>query len=402
MSTHEFGEWDADSNSFYNPGPTSLAGPLRSFHSPFLLSTDRSSPAPLPEVSFQAAESAYVSYPPTPISDEHRSETPELRYPSPVPSPQQTQVSAIRSTVIHEPSPRPQSLPPTSRGQELFEATGGRFSASPIDYETSARRILEENPDDEELQNILGFPPPTTTAFVKPLCPRVPSPVASVDNNNENIPPAPVIRLPPCAYYEGHHPHQFILVATQRGVELRVPDLYSHTVQHFITGHELLQCPPIFPGVTPFRVAAPHYIIINPVNRQEGLIIGNQSLYACSQAIVDLPSLDLPLGSIWYTFANGIKSAFNQIPVLARRAYEGTFVVLDIHDFLDGRVVTTYGYLAFGDRNGEGNSVFITEQSYHFQDGLRENPQLSAYTFCPRIPADPHNHLHTYYDDLPL
>ena len=402
MSTHEFGEWDADSNSFYNPGPTSLAGPLRSFHSPFLLSTDRSSPAPLPEVSFQAAESAYVSYPPTPISDEHRSETPELRYPSPVPSPQQTQVSAIRSTVIHEPSPRPQSLPPTSRGQELFEATGGRFSASPIDYETSARRILEENPDDEELQNILGFPPPTTTAFVEPLRPRVPSPVASVDNNNENIPPAPVIRLPPCAYYEGHHPHQFILVATQRGVELRVPDLYSHTVQHFITGHELLQRPPIFPGVTPFRVAAPHYIIINPVNRQEGLIIGNQSLYACSQAIVDLPSPDLPLGSIWYTFANGIKSAFNQIPVLARRAYEGTFVVLDIHDFLDGRVVTTYGYLAFGDRNGEGNSVFITEQSYHFQDGLRENPQLSAYTFCPRIPADPHNHLHTYYDDLPL
>ena len=402
MSTHEFGEWDADSNSFYNPGPTSLAGPLRSFHSPFLLSTDRSSPAPLPEVSFQAAESAYVSYPPTPISDEHRSETPELRYPSPVPSPQQTQVSAIRSTVIHEPSPRPQSLPPTSRGQELFEATGGRFSASPIDYETSARRILEENPDDEELQNILGFPPPTTTAFVEPLRPRVPSPVASVDNNNENIPPAPVIRLPPCAYYEGHHPHQFILVATQRGVELRVPDLYSHTVQHFITGHELLQRPPIFPGVTPFRVAAPHYIIINPVNRQEGLIIGNQSLYACSQAIVDLPSPDLPLGSIRYTFANGIKSAFNQIPVLARRAYEGTFVVLDIHDFLDGRVVTTYGYLAFGDRNGEGNSVFITEQSYHFQDGLRENPQLSAYTFCPRIPADPHNHLHTYYDDLPL
>ena len=261
---------------------------------------------------------------------------------------------------------------------------------------------MEENPDDEELQNILGFPPPTTTAFVEPLRPRVPSPVASVDNNNENIPPAPVIRLPPCAYYEGHHPHQFILVATQRGVELRVPDLYSHTVQHFITGHELLQRPPIFPGVTPFRVAAPHYIIINPVNRQEGLIIGNQSLYACSQAIVDLPSPDLPLGSIRYTFANGIKSAFNQIPVLARRAYEGTFVVLDIHDFLDGRVVTTYGYLAFGDRNGEGNSVFITEQSYHFQDGLRENPQLSAYTFCPRIPADPHNHLHTYYDDLPL
>ena len=398
MSTYEFGEWDADSSSFFNPGPVQSPRP---FLSPLLLSTIGLSPAPLPEVSFQAAESAYISYPPSPISDEHRSVTPELRYPSSVPSssPQRTQISAVRSTVLHEPSPRPQSLPPTSRGQELFEATGGRFSASPIDYEASARRIVEENPDDVELQTVLGFPPPTT---VEPPRPREPSPVANVGDNVENIPPAPVIRLPPCAYYEGHHPHQFVLVATQRGVELRVPDLYSHTVQHFITGQELLQRPPIFPGVTPFRVPAPHYIVINPVNREEGLVIGNQSLYACSQAIVDLPSPDLPLGSIRYTFASGIRRAFDQIPLLARRAYEGTFVVLDIHDFLDGRVVTTYGYLAFGDRNGEGDSVFVTEQSYHFQDGLRENPQLSAYTFCPRIPADPHNYLHTYYDNLPL
>ena len=264
MSTYEFGEWDADSSSFFNPGPVQSPRP---FLSPLLLSTIGLSPAPLPEVSFQAAESAYISYPPSPISDEHRSVTPELRYPSPVPSssPQRTLISAVRSTVLHEPSPRPQSLPPTSRGQELFAATGGRFSASPIDYEASARRIVEENPDDVELQTVLGFPPPTT-AIVETPRPRVPSPVADVVNNIENIPPVPVIRLPPCAFYEGHHPHQFVLVATQRGVELRVPDLFSHTVQHFITGHELLQRPPVFPGVTPFRVAAPHYIIINPVN----------------------------------------------------------------------------------------------------------------------------------------
>ena len=232
MSTTEFGEWDAESSSFYNLGPASSSGPLRSFTTTHLVSIG-SSPAPLPEESFQAAESAYISYPPTPISDEHRSVTPELRYPSPVPSPslslQHTQVSAVRSTFIHEPSPRPQSLPPTSRGQELFAATGGRFSASPIDYEASARRIVEENPDDVELQTVLGFPPPTTT-IVEPPRPRVPSPVADIVDNIENIPPVPVIRLPPCAFYEGHHPHQFVLVATQRGVELRVPDLFSHTV----------------------------------------------------------------------------------------------------------------------------------------------------------------------------
>jgi hypothetical protein len=396
VSTYEFGEWDADSSSFYNPGP----GYSGAFLSPLLLSTVGLSPTPSPQVSFQAAESAYVSYPPSPIS-EHRSVTPELRYPSPVPSAQRTPTSSTRSTIVHEPSPRSASLPPTSRGQELFARTGGRFSASPIDFEASARRLAEENPDDVELLLNLGFPAPRTDVPVEPPRPRVPSPIF-VEDNDENVPPAPVIRPPPCIYYDGPHPHQLVLVATQRGAELQTPNLYSHTVQHFILVDELLRRPPVFPGVTPFRISAPHYILINPSNRQEGLFIGNQTLHACSQAIIDLPSRDLPLGSIRYTFVNGIKHVFEQLPVLARRAYEGTFVVLDIHDFLDGRIVTTYGYLAFGDQNGEGDSVFVTDQSYHHVDGLRENPGLSAYTFSPRLPADPHAFLHTYYEDQPL
>ena len=396
MSTYEFGEWDADSSSFYNPGPAPSTGPLGPFLSPILLSAIGSSPAPLPETSHQAAESAYVSYPPTPISD--RSVIPELRYPSPVLS-VRSSISAIRSTVLHEPSPRPASLPPTSLGQELFAATGGRFSASPIDYEASSRRILEENPDNVDLQTALGYAPPRTSIPVLER-PRVPSPALTV--TNENVAPAPVFRPPPCLTYIGPHPHQFILVATQRGEELRVPDRFSHTVQNIIDGYDLLQRPPVFPSVTPFRATTPHYILINPVNREEGLIIGNQTLYACSQAIIDLPSEDTPLGTIRYTFANGIRNAFLGLPVLARRAYEGTFVVLDIHDFLDGRVITTFGYLAFGDNRGEGDSVFVTDQSYHFKDGLREEPRLAAFTFYPRIPADPHSYLHTYYEDQPL
>ena len=394
VSTYEFGEWDADSSSFFNPGPVQSSGP---FLSPLLLSTAGLSPAPPFEALLQAAESAYVSYPPTPISV--RSVTPELRYPSPVHSVQSSPVSATRSTLIHEPSPRPASLPPTSSAQELFAATGGRFSASPINYETSARRLLEENPDDIDLQTALGYAPPRTNNSVLER-PRVPSPALTV--TNENVAPAPVFRPPPCLTYIGPHPHQFILVATQRGEELRVPDRFSHTVQNIIDGYELLRRPPVFPSVTPFRAITPHYILINPVNREEGLVIGNQTLYACSQAIIDLPSEDTPLGTIRYTFANGIKNAFEGLPVLARRAYEGTFVVLDIHDFLDGRVITTYGYLAFGDRLGEGDSVFVTDQSYHFKDGVREEPRLTAFTFYPRIPADPHSYTHTYYEDQPL
>src|SRR6202020_3516077 len=111
-----------------------------------------------------------------------RSVTPELRYPSPVLS-VRSSISAIRSTVLHEPSPRPASLPPTSLGQELFSATGGRFSASPIDYEASSRRILEENPDDVDLQTALGYAPPQTSVSI-PDRPRAPSPALTIVNEN--------------------------------------------------------------------------------------------------------------------------------------------------------------------------------------------------------------------------
>src|ERR1700691_827712 len=99
---------------------------------------------------------------------------------SPIPLPPslvlsvRSSVSAIRSTVLHEPSPHPASLPPTSLGQELFATTGGRFLASPIDYEASTRRILEENLDDIDLQTALGYePPPPSIPVLQP--PRVPS-----------------------------------------------------------------------------------------------------------------------------------------------------------------------------------------------------------------------------------
>ena len=80
-----------------------------------------------------------------------------------------------------------------------------------------------------------------------------------------------------------------------------------------------------------------------------------------------------------------------------REAYLGALVVLEVHDFLDGRVVTTYGYLTFAEEN-----IFIINQAYYFEDAIRTSPHLLAYCFTPRIPADPFDFISTYSDNQPV
>ena len=115
-------------------------------------------------------------------------------------------------------------------------------------------------------------------------------------------------------------------------------------------------------------------------------------MYACSQAIRDQSGPDLPLGSIKYNFRRGIGAAFSNLPGLVRATYEGVVVIVEIHDFLDGRVVTTYGYLHFNRRFGV-DQTFIVNQGYHFEDAVRTSPHLYSYCFTPRIPADPFDHI---------
>jgi hypothetical protein len=80
-----------------------------------------------------------------------------------------------------------------------------------------------------------------------------------------------------------------------------------------------------------------------------------------------------------------------------RDAFTNSLAVLEVVDLLDGRYITTYGYLRFEDTH-----VFLSDQTYYCEDVIRLYPHLLAYTFSPRIPADPFLHLSAHPDDRPL
>ncbi len=71
----------------------------------------------------------------------------------------------------------------------------------------------------------------------------------------------------------------------------------------------------------------------------------------------------------------------------------GMLVILEVQDFLDGRVVTTYGYLAF-----RREDTFVVQQAYHFKDAAWTHPSLLHYCLYPCVPADPFDFVSTYPD----
>jgi hypothetical protein len=148
--------------------------------------------------------------------------------------------------------------------------------------------------------------------------------------------------------------------------------------------------------VFPFRSSTVHCLTILP-HHPVALSIGTIPLFACSQAVLDLPSGDLPLGWIKYNFCQGIKHAFTPLPLWYRQAYTHTIVVLKVQDFLDGQLVTTYGYLSFVEEQ-----IFIVGQGYHFEDIVSGNPHLLAHTLSPCIPTDPFDFMSVHPDDQPL
>ena len=198
------------------------------------------------------------------------------------------------------------------------------------------------------------------------------------------------------------HPHQFIAVHTPLGEEWHpLDEVYQDSITNIRTAEQLCTVPPVFTGIIPFRQSAPHYLTIYHRQRHQAIAVGVQPLYVCSQAVRDQSSPDLPLGSIKYNFRRGIAEAVTGLPNLVRATYEGVLVIVEIHDFLDGRTVTTYSYLHFNHRFGVDQN-FIVNQGYHFEDAVRTSPHLYSYCFSPRIPEDPFDFISTYFEDEPL
>jgi hypothetical protein len=306
-----------------------------------------------------------------PIITYIRSPTPDLHYPSPAPIP--------------VPPPAPPASPPIR-------------PAAPVPHPASAVGYLRITTSD--LQQLSPPPCPSTDSPIDyeaaALCieQRVPTPVIPEPlKDQENCPPAPVICPPPCVGVVRPHPHQYYVVATPRGEEHHPLDDTGPTfVNNIPFGENLRTQPPRFPGVIPFKSTLPHYQTIYPPLRALAIDLGIPPIYACSKAI-----FDLPLGTIKYDFRKGIREAFAPLNEPIRQAYTNTLVALEVQDFLDGQVVTTYSYLAF-----QNNQVFGLYQAYHFDDAARANPLLLSYCLTPRCPLDPFEFISTFEDNEPL
>jgi hypothetical protein len=389
----EFGNWDQDSGSYhvdYSPPSRPLdllpaSSPLRYPTSPLGLNipslleaalfieqigSPQGPTAYIEQVDSPQVAAAYIapSSPLTPIPE--RSVSPELRYPS---SPRSIKQESPTIRLV-TPVPRPQSLP--------TEFPLSPRPDSPIDYERVAQ-------GEERISTPEAQPYP----FVDPLLPHP---------NQENIPPAPIYRPPSCVNGPHEHPHLFTALQTERAEEWRPLDETNQ--DSFLTIHtieDLCNVPPRFPGVLPFRIKAPHFITIFPRNHQVAINLGVAPITACSKAIHVPPCGDLPLGAIKYSFRKGIRDSFAPIPPLIKHAYQGSIIILEIQDFLDGRTVTTYGYLHFQTRF-RVEQAYTTHQTFQFDDWIRRAPFLLNYCFSPRIPADPFNFISVYHDDQPL
>jgi hypothetical protein len=154
----------------------------------------------------------------------------------------------------------------------------------------------------------------------------------------------------------------------------------------------------LFPTVQPFRFAPIHHIRIVPKNRQLAEYLRIPHFIACCKAIRIRPNADLPLGAIKYSFATDLATIFGPYDDATKAAFIGTLVILESLDFLDGRLLTTYGYLNFGTRG----SVFIQDPGFHCEDNIRVHPHLLNYCLTPRLPVDPFVHASVYPNDAPL
>ncbi|KAH9177854.1 hypothetical protein EDB89DRAFT_1901955 [Lactarius sanguifluus] len=195
------------------------------------------------------------------------------------------------------------------------------------------------------------------------------------------------------------HPHLYTAVYSTEGESWRPA---SVTIQehfsHIPLASALAWAPLVFLSITPFHIPPPHLYtlfprLINPTNTANF-----PPLYICSKVILDSPSVNLPLGSVRYDFCEGIWQAFFPLSNILRVGYIDSLVTLEVQDFLDRRVITTYGHLHF---TFDGQ-VFALYQGYFFEDLIRSNPLLLSHCLTPHVPADPFAFVLAIPDSHPL
>ncbi|KAH9069430.1 hypothetical protein EDB83DRAFT_2518590 [Lactarius deliciosus] len=413
----QFGQWDGDSASYYQeddnyyPHPSHCSATRSTLTPPCAPSPEPLRlPSPLtPIVSPSAFTQEFVE----------GSSTSGVQYEYIITNIYGEPVTGLQSPLTHPGTPRP---------------------ATPLEYEE------EFNPEfDIRTQVAVGstpcsptpelvYPDPpseSTPVEAAPECPssapscipsrasvppRVPTPDSPINYERvaEQSPPVPHIDLrdeqenirlalplfrPPSCLDHPEHPHVYTTVYTPEGESWR---LASESIREYF--YRIPRTPDLFGAsytfhsVTPFRIPPPHVYTILPRLIDPAIHPDFPPLYVCSKAVVDLPSVDLPLGSVRYNFREGLREVFGPLPNVIKAGYLDSLVTLEIQDFLDGRIITTYGHLRFS-LNGQ---VFAFHQGYFFEDIIRSNPSLLSHCLTPRVPADPFSFVPVILDSVPL
>ncbi|KAH9167538.1 hypothetical protein EDB89DRAFT_1909952 [Lactarius sanguifluus] len=355
----QFSHWDGDSASYYEeydhytpPGPSQQSSQPRRLPSPL---TPLASPSAFVQEFVQGSSTTGTQYEYT-LTDIH-----ELVYPDPPsnPTPSLRPVSA---------PPRIPTPPPHNQSRA---STPPRIPTpdSPIDYEC----VAEQSP--------------------------VNSTATDLPSKWENILPASFFQTPLCINSPEEHPHLYTAVYSAEGESWQPTSITVR--EHFSRiplTPALARAFPVFPSVTPFRIPPPHLYtifphLIDPANANDF-----PPLYICSKAILDFPSVNLPLGSVRYDFHEGLQQAFAPLSNILRAGYIDSLVTLEVQDFLDGRVVTTYRHLRFT----YDGQIFALYQGYFFEDLIRSNPLLLSHCLTPRVLADPFAFVPAIPDSHPL
>jgi hypothetical protein len=431
---HSYSDYDSyrgpPSTGIRIPGPATAAGVLPNINDillPGITAFDYLFPprrVATPELQYPAEEALRTVTPPP------RTTTLEIHF---VDSPEGLALSPLLALAHIASIARPASAPPISYNEDI-EILAPNRPASALAYPDP---LNVAQPQEEETPTEFTFGPPSRSASpsyhvrsptpVSPLSrmpspfsfsptpepsprplPRVPSPPPPSLENQENIrPPLAQIPastlnpfLPPrCISHPSPvHPHQYFIVDLDyQQVWRPVAEGEVVSFLDFPTHEQLLAINTVFPTVTPFKGYSPHAAYITPQNHWLAAQFDIPPLHVCCHAGFALPSPGAPLGYTIYTFRHSLKQTFLRHSQLVRNVFNGALVVSEVYDFLDGRRVFAYGRLEFGQ-----DTVYITNQAFHFEDAVARYPFLLRHCITPRVPADPCFFVQVYPEDTPL
>ena len=217
-------------------------------------------------------------------------------------------------------------------------------------------------------------PPPSRPSSAPPntTLPGLPTVEETRLENQENCPPTAALPhipdpyAPPLCSQQEHqyHPHQFFIVQRDSTETWHpIAEAQCSSLLEFLTVTQILQDPPAFALVLSFKGYSHHTSTIIPTDAYQAGLFSIPTLTTCADAGLSEPTVDVPLGYIHYSFRALVKRLFTPFPLYTHLCFTGALVISEVHDFLNGHRIFTYGFLHFDSPN-----IYISDQAYYFDN----------------------------------